>query len=251
MVQDGGLERFINGASKFCQLIANAFSAYQNWYIKNADTIEQYMLAFANLGRWYAAVNELASHQIVFTGELSSELISEINSAVNIDGVVEKYYFENDGRNMNGTIARCNAYMQSSAYSDLFTQTLAAYSSAHYHLACIGMFALIDGILADFSDNKKTGYRVRIDAIEKKITDRLELNDLDKKTLCVCKTMYAFEESIFKDNYSFENEPHDLNRHWVMHGRTKRVYTRYDFLKILLWLDAIAFLDRKIGEKAC
>lgn len=250
MTQSETLANIVNGTIKFCQLIGNALSAYHNWYIKNADTIEQYLLAFANLGCWYTAVDKMASHQIVFTGDLSPDLITEINAANNIDEIIENYYFSNNAQHMNITIARCQAYMQSSAYSELFAQTLAAYSLTHYHLACIGMFAIVDGVFADFSDNKKTGYKIRIDAIEKKISDRLELDNLDKKTLCICKTMSCFEESIFKDNYNFENEPSELNRHWVMHGRSQRVYTRYDFLKILLWLDAVVFLDEKINEKS-
>ena len=79
--------------------------------------------------------------------------------------------------------------------------------------------------------------------------DKLELDDLDKKTLCIHRTITAFEESIFKDHYSFVNEPTDLNRHWVIHGRSHRAYSRYDCLKILLWLDAIAFLAAKIEHK--
>ena len=63
------------------------------------------------------------------------------------------------------------------------------------------------------------------------------------------KTITSFEESIFKDNYSFVNEPDELNRHWVMHGRSRRTYTQFDCLKILLWLDAIVFLSEKIEGK--
>lgn len=159
MMQSEGLANIINGTIKFCQMIGNALSAYHNWYMKNADTIEQYILAFANLGCWYAAVDELVSHQIVFTGDLSSDLITEINAANNVDEIIENYYFSNNAQQINITLARCQAYMQSSAYSELFTQTLAAYSLTHYHLACIGMFAIIDGVFADFSNNKKLDIR--------------------------------------------------------------------------------------------
>ena len=243
------LEHFVNGAFKFCQLIGNALSAYHKWYIKNADTIEQYILAFANLGHWYAAVKVLADHQIVFTEDLTTEQITAINNGDNVDEIVEKHFFSNNSQHINDVICRCQMYVQLTSYAELFTQITAAYEASHFHLACIGMFAVVDCVLADFSENSKTNYKSRIEDIEKKIDAHLELNDLDKKTLCIMRTITSFEEYIFKSHPFSENEPDGLNRHWVIHGRTRRMYDRMDFLKIVLWLDAIAFLDRKISSK--
>ena len=245
----GRLESFINGAIRFCQLIGTAFSAYHNWYTKNADSIEQYILTFANLGCWYAAVESLADHQIVFTEDLTTEQITAINKNDNADEIVECYFFSNNGQHINDVISRCQIYVQSTVYAELFAQIIAAYEASHFHLACIGMFSIVDGVLADFSENPKTNYKSRIEDIQKKIDDNLELNDLDKKTLCIMRTITSFEEYIFKSHPFSENEPDGLNRHWVIHGRTRRMYNRMDFLKILLWLDAIAFLDRKISSK--
>ena len=36
-----------------------------------------------------------------------------------------------------------------------------------------------------------------------------------------------------------------VNRHWDVHGRTHRKHTRIDFLKVLLWLDAVIYLHDK------
>lgn len=34
----------------------------------------------------------------------------------------------------------------------------------------------------------------------------------------------------------------------MIHGRTRREYTNLDFIKIILWLDAIIFLDDKLTD---
>ena len=242
------LEIFVKGVINFLQLIGNGISACCDWYVKHADTIEQYIQAFSNLAFWNAAVDELVKCQIIFTDDLSDELISEINTADNVDAVVESYYFGDSGNRVNEIISRCQRYLLSTSYSALFSQIQTSYETQHYHLACIGMFAILDGVFSDVSGNARTKTSTRFEAIETKITERLELNELDRRTICICKTMSSFEQTIFKDNYSFDDEPTGLNRHWVMHGRTRREYSRYDFLKVLLWLDAIAFLEGKLAE---
>lgn len=244
----GGLEYFFRGMIEFIELMGNAFLSFHNWYTQNAATIAQYVCAFSNLSLWYGTVEILAGQQIVFTEDLSAELIAEINATDNVSGVIENYFFSNDAQRMDKMVSRCQIFLQSSSYTELFHEIITAYSSSHYHLACIGMFALVDGVLADFSQNSATSYRKRIRDIKMKMDNRLRLNDLDRRTLCILKSISSFDKSVFRDQYFDSNEPEDLNRHWVIHGRTHREYDRFDFLKILLWLDAIALLSEKIAE---
>lgn len=78
--------------------------------------------------------------------------------------------------------------------------------------------------------------------IKEKIDAQFELDELDRKTICIYQALDSFEDSLFSNSHFDKSEPDNLNRHWVMHGRTRRTYTRYDFLKVLLWLDALLFL---------
>lgn len=246
---ENGWQEVRDGIIKIGQLIANAFSAYRDWYNRNATAIELYIQFFEELGVWHTAVETLAAHQVVFTGDISSELAREISHTNDVDTIVEQYYFDGETPRINEVIMRCEQSVLIKPYATLFSQIISAYSAGYYHLACIGLFSLADGVLSDFTEIPGTQYKKRIAAIEQKMDNKLELDDMDKKTLCIHQTITAFEESIFKDNYSFTNENTDLNRHWVMHGRSRRAYSRYDCLKILLWLDAIVFLSAKIEAK--
>lgn len=238
----------LNGMVLIVQRAAEVFSAAQNWYQQHADTISAYLMAFAELGVWFSAVQRMAEAQIVFTGNLSLDMAQKVYKSDNVAATVELFYTENDNYEINCVIERCQKANQTTAYAELLTQTVSAYQAEHYHLACLGMLAVVDGVLSDVSENKKTSYKLRLQEIEKKIADKFELNDLEKKLMCIYMSLDNIEESIFKTWDFANNEPDGLNRHWVVHGRTRREYSKIDFIKAILWLDAIIFLDEKITD---
>ena len=238
----------LNGLIHIVQRAAEVFASAQNWYQQHADSINAYLTTFAELSVWFSAVQKMADAQIVFTGDLTLDLAQKICQSNDVAATVEQFYTENDHQELDSVINRCRQAKQISAYSELFSQTISAYQATHYHLACLGMLAMVDGALSDVSENKKTSYRVRLQEIEKKIADKFELNDLEKKLMCIYVSMDSFEESIFKNSDFTKDEPEDLNRHWMIHGRTRREYTELDFIKIILWLDAIIFLDEKLTD---
>ena len=68
-----------------------------------------------------------------------------------------------------------------------------------------------------------------------------QLSEIDWKTLCIYKAFKSFDTS-FSCNSGFSGqEPQIVNRHWDLHGRTHTEHGKIDFLKVLLWLDAIFF----------
>lgn len=236
----------LNGLIHIVQRAAEVFATAKSWYQQNVDTINAYLTTFAGLSLWFSAVQEMADAQIVFTSDLSVDLAQRICQSNDVAATVEQFYTENDDYEIKSVIDRCRRAQQTSAYSELFSQTISAYQVGHYHLACLGMLAIVDGALSDVSENQKTSYKVRLQEIEKKIADKFELDDLEKKLMCIYVSMDSFEESIFKNSDFSKTEPDDLNRHWMIHGRTRRAYTKFDFIKIILWLDAIIFLDDKL-----
>lgn len=159
--------------------------------------------------------------------------------------MVQEYYFDNNQQKMTLLISRCNSAKEILGYKELYVQTIDAYNRKHYHLACIGMFSLIDGVLADVSEMATvTSFKKRIQAIENKIDDQVALNEIDRKTLCIYIAMEHIKDSIFGNSSFSEAEPEGINRHWVMHGCTRKKYSKYDFLKLLLWLDAISYMSQ-------
>ena len=82
--------------SKALKLFAEKITELMNWYHINQDTINEYLKAFGNLILWRNAVNRLSENQIVFTEQLSGDMIEKVNKSTNVDEVILEYYTENE-----------------------------------------------------------------------------------------------------------------------------------------------------------
>ena len=237
-----GLTGFVKGLETFCNAIGKAIT----WYEENADIISSYLLAFAEFGEWSIATSKLIENQFVFTDNLTPDLAHEIYQGADVEEVMTHYYFDNDGQNMEKLIQRCKYSNYIREYRELYHQILNAYDREDYLLACIGLFSLVDGLLAECSGMiEQTGFKKRLERISDKLADKVELNEIDKKTICIYEAFKKFDCSVFNDSVFSDKEPPTVNRHWDVHGRTHRKHTRIDFLKVLLWLDAVIYLHDK------
>lgn len=248
-MSDSGNYNFFKTFSGIVQgitTLSNAISKAYDWYQQNAETISKYLLAFADFGVWSVAVDKLIENQFVFTDNLTSELANEIYNDANVDEVVGKYYFENDELRFKNLVNRCQQAEQVKPYKQLYTQIICAYNNQHYQIACIGLFSIVDGVLSDVTGLIKcTNFKIRMKEIREKIADNIELNEIDRKTLCIYEAFKKLSFSVFENSDFLKNEPLGENRHWDVHGRTRREHTKLDFLKVLLWLDAIIYFAEK------
>ena len=226
-----GLTGFVKGLETFCNAIGKAIT----WYEENADIISSYLLAFAEFGEWSIATSKLIENQFVFTDNLTPDLAHEIYQGADVEEVMTHYYFDNDGQNMEKLIQRCKYSNYIREYRELYHQILNAYDREDYQLACIGLFSLVDGLLAECSGMiEQTGFKKRLERISDKLADKVVLNEIDKKTICIYEAFKKFDCSVFNDSVFSDKEPPTVNRHWDVHGRTHRKHTRIDFLKVLL-----------------
>lgn len=233
-----GMQGIIKGLEVFVAALEKAHTWYQN----NAENISMYLQAFADFGVWSVATDRLIEGQIVFTDDLPQGLAQEIYNGADIEQVVCSYYFGNNECNMERVIKRCQQNEQVQKYAELYYQIISAYRINHYLIACIGLFSLIDGVLADVSEQTTTKFKDRLDAVKGKIGNKKCLSEIDRRTLCIYQAFESFDTSIFRNYYNFSvQEPQNINRHWDLHGRTHREHSKIDFLKVLLWLDAIIF----------
>ena len=106
--------------------------------------------------------------------------------------------------------------------------------------------------MADISRMKdSTSFEKRIKSIEQKMADKIELDTIDRRTFFIHLQFDSLGDKLSNSVFGFsdftKDEPDVLNRHWLLHGRTHKSYSRYDFLKILLWIDQLIFLDTIIN----
>lgn len=233
----------LQGLYRFVKEMSLAFETYRTWYQKNAATINAYLSAFTDYGVWASAVQKMSERQIVFTDDLTNDFAETIYRSTDIDATVLNYYIEDEESRMNALISRCANNQQIEDFGTLYEQIIFAYQNGHYQLACVGLFAMLDGVLSKVSLDEGTSFKNRIVLIQRKITDRIELSKWDKKLWCVYVSLDSFMGTVSANESFKKDEPKKLNRNWVTHGRTRRQYTKLDFLKTLLALEAITVLD--------
>lgn len=234
------IENITNSLNRF----ANIFRQVRECFNNNLDSIANALLIMGDYAIILAATEVLSDNQIVFVDNLSVELATAIRDTDNVENVVMQHYLQNNSELINNLILRCQYSNPIADYQELFAQIIDSYNRRHYQLACIGLFALFDGVLADVEGTvKETRFKPRLESIEKKIGKKIDLDEIDFKTICIFESIKKFDSSIIGFSNFLQEEPDGLNRHWLVHGRTHRHYSQYDFLKILLWLDAIIFLD--------
>ena len=238
--------RLMVGFVKSIEIFCITVSELIIWYEENSDKFSKYSLAFENFEEWAEAINKLIELQFVFTDNLTPDLAHEICQGENVEEVITHYYFDNNGLNMQAVIQRCKDSNCIREYRELYNQILNAYDKEDYLLACIGLFSLVDGLLAEYSGMvKETSFKTRLDRISNKLVCQIELNENDKKDICICEAFSRFDCSVFKKSDFSEDEPQIVNRHWDVHGRSRREHTKIDFLKVFLWLDAVVYLYDK------
>lgn len=83
----------------------------------------------------------------------------------------------------------------------------------HYQLACIGMFALLDGVLSDLTDMVSTNYNKRINKIEETVRKNEELTVLDRKLLCV--SFMGGKSSCGEEDIKEDDECCEINEKYI------------------------------------
>lgn len=228
--------------------LSDAIYGFAKWYQNIMPLLDRYIQIFANIGKIFSTIDLLIDNQIVFTDDLTAELINELYNSNNVESVIQDYYFSDNDNKMKALILRCQNAEIIQNYNQLYTQTIAAYEMGFYQLSCAGLLTILDGILSDITIID-TNYKKRFACIEEKINNNVKLEDIDIKFLCVYKSIDSFDMSILSNSKLSNNEPTMLNRHWILHGRTHRPYSRMDVLKVLLWIDAMIYIDKECSDK--
>lgn len=241
-----------NGIATFIQGAIDIFARVGEWYRKNEENINSFLVGFSTFSTCCSAIKKMAQHQIMFSDDISTDFANSVCNADDIDALVEDFYFGNNEQHIKNVIRRCDAARQLQEYHNLFAEITDAYNRQHYQLASMGLFAIADGLMTDISSMKEsTSFKWRIRSIEKKMSDKVELDNIDRRTFFMQVQFDSLGDklsnSVFGDSDFTKDEPDVLNRHWLLHGRTHKSYSRYDFLKILLWIDQLVFLDTIIN----
>ncbi|MCH5281907.1 MAG: hypothetical protein J1E61_10605 [Lachnospiraceae bacterium] len=194
------------------------------------------------------AAERLGEAQYVYWNHMTEDFINTIMDSQNINKTLREILTQDRFKIVDDTIKKCrdNEYMY--RYVRLFDQAIMAFKNSQSDLAVIGLVSIIDGLLTDVSENHTTRIATRANII----MDKLEQNEtIDSDEYALMTLMLSFQKTLetFSANSDFRGkEPKGLNRHWIMHGRSRRRKTKLDCVKLINFIYGILLID-KLGKE--
>ncbi|QTE71586.1 hypothetical protein JRC49_01795 [Clostridiales bacterium FE2011] len=219
------------------QALITLFQPYKEISETIKANIDYYLPALEKLceiSATHKAVNNLGQNQYVLRKKVSIELVEEVNTAGKsyvIDGAIEKY-IENDDF-VKETIDLIRNGM---AHNLTFEQGVSALYRNEYNSAILTFTIVLDRMLSEGSEQiKNVHIKPRVEAIHQRIKERGDfyIDDLEAEDYVLLLTYKDALDSFGSDSDFKKEEPELLNRHWIVHGRSNREYTRLDCIKVL------------------
>lgn len=245
--------------SKGIALLAEPMLEFQNRIAElckpiqiNFKQLEKVLQGFSAYSQALRANDILIKHQFVFTETLNTSVSNAILNSKSPEKWIEDYYFGNNEQCFQELLNHCKVNLKTKSKKHLMDECEQAYLNQHYHLACVGLFSLADGLLTEFTENNVTSVSKRLKKLyDTMIVDKPASNH-DVRLFFILDAMFYWDEEndakeikcrpLFSF-YDFNNpEPDFLNRHWIVHGRTERNFSRLDVLRILQWIDGLFYL---------
>lgn len=198
----------------------------------------------------FRAIQKLSENQYVYWDYLSPDFIDSIIATDNVNKTLRELHLKNKGREIQNIIEITRSKEQLLPYTKLYSQSVAAFDSRNNELALIGLLSVMDGILSDVSKNDTTSIFKRADAILKKIEDDDDVESDEFGILALTYTFRKTMESLSANSDFSKKEPKNLNRHWIMHGRSRRMKTKLDCIKIIRFIYGIILIDELSRKEA-
>ena len=170
----------------------------------------------------------MGEHQFVLTERIPRPLLEACDSC-DFDEQLSRFCISDE--QVNGTVSKCRI-----SNDIAFQQSITALYEGLYNLAILGLVSVLDRTLSEKSGQiKNVNFKTRYKAIVNQIQERgdLYLDEMEAEDYLLFLTYPEALKRFGEDSDFASEEPALLNRHWIMHGRTTREYTRLDCVKVL------------------
>ena len=220
-------------------------SITEGWMINFHACFEELGKSLAQIGRPYAAIEKLGEVQYVYWDFLTDDFIDTIINSNNVNKTLRELNLMDKHAKVSHTLQKCSKHQLITAHKRLFLQAVAAFRNKQYDISIVGLFAVIDGLLTTVSGDLTTAIYKRATAIIAKADD-LVIEDAEIAYVALLMTFEKTMESICAKSDFGGKEPKNLNRHWVMHGRSRRRKTQLDCIKLINFIYGLLLINDSI-----
>lgn len=191
-----------------------------------------------------AAAIQLGNEQFVIWNQLDDDLTDQILSLNNMDAFLSENCQVEKVFSVEITKEQIEANKLIVPYQTLYNQSIMAYENGCYELAATGFLAIADGLFAEKIVNKKmVNFFQRARMLVDKIEHKQSITNWDMDTAVLGITLLKTAQSLSQRVEFDKDEPHELNRNWIMHGRSRRKRTKLDCLKLIRLIYGVILID--------
>lgn len=122
----------------------------------------------------------------------------------------------------------------------VFTECIDIFNMGKYATSTTTLLTVLEGILSDFGDDQTDTRMKRICRfqMDKTKSDKKIINHL------IWVSIFKFIEELYNKSKFNQNEPGYINRHWILHGRTKRELDRIDAIRIINAIHSLVTIEK-------
>lgn len=204
---------------------------------------------FADRIRPLSAIRKLEESQFVYWNPLPEYLVDQLLSNKSTDTVLLEFALQDDAELIQHITSECEKHIFLKDNSILFNQAMSAYDVEMYTIAAVGLLSVIDGVLSEATKQyRNTNIPSRGRTLLKKLEDTGSLDETEYAVLTLELTFEATMDSLAAQSDFTQDEPSNLNRHFIIHGHSKKEKTQLDCIKLMNFLYGILLIDKIANE---
>jgi hypothetical protein len=224
---------------KFAEMmrpLQDVFDGLREFYTDISSKINEFSRPFIVMGK-------LSEAQFVYWDYLNDEFMNDIINSENIDETLLRIFINDKNQNIKNIIKKCLDNPLIKQNKRLFNQAIRAYYNQQYDLSIVGLISVFDGALSVISGEATHRLKKRLDVLTDKIEESESIYNNDVAEITLGYTFFETIESLYCAKDFSTEEPANLNRHWIIHGRSLREKTQLDCIKLINVIYGLILID--------
>ena len=177
------------------------------------------------------AVSKLVDEGWTLPAKLPISAINALGKTSNIDDVnsfMKVFYLEDDSEKLQSLFHGIQNSKIKSGLIKIVEECWTAYQQQLYVICAISLLTVIEGVLSEFSTNKKKTNM-------KEVCSEYIASMSENESVIIKNVWNSYEQFISK-LYASSNfndiEPANINRHWLLHGRSSFDVDKVDCIRL-------------------
>lgn len=189
-----------------------------------------------------AFLKKMTENQYVCWTDWDEQLMEEIVAADDPEPILLREW-EVDVNGQNKIYENLLFYRGLRKNKKLWEESFSSLNDGKYDVALHGFLAVLDGVLSVVADTENTQIERRINKILKSCQINFDSQNTGYVFKLFKETAYATAATLGQSSSFSGEEPNTLNRHWQVHGRSNRIVSKLDCVKIIRLIYGIMICD--------